>query len=43
MRLPEKSRDEAVNVKLHSRPGKHNLRLKVDTGAQISTLPLHTF
>ena len=37
MRLLEKGRDEAVNVKLHSHPGKHNLRLKVDTGAQVST------
>ena len=40
------SRDEAfvtVNVKLTSRPGIHNLILKVDTGAQGNTLPLATF
>ena len=40
------SRDEAfvtVNVKLTSRPGIHNLILKVDTGAQDNTLPLATF
>ncbi|KAK7108980.1 hypothetical protein V1264_013102 [Littorina saxatilis] len=39
-------RDEAfvqLNVKLTSRPGIHNLNLKVDTGAQGNTLPLRTF
>ena len=40
------SRDKAfvtINVKLTSRPGIHNLILKVDTGAQGNTLPLATF
>ena len=40
------SRDEAfvtVYVKLTSRPGIHNLILKVDTGAQGNILPLTTF
>ena len=40
------NRDEAfvtVNVKPHSRPGVHNLILKVDTGAQGNTLPLRTY
>ena len=32
-----------VNVKHTSRPGIHNLILKVDTGAQGNTLPLTTF
>ena len=42
----ESSRDEAfvqINVKLTSRPGVHNLNLKVDTGAQGNTIPLETF
>ena len=39
------SRDKAFvtfDVKLTSRPGIHNLILKVDTGAQGNTLPLTT-
>ena len=39
-------RDEAyakLSIKLPSRPGTHNLSLKVDTGAQGNTIPLRLF
>ena len=32
-----------VKIKLSNRPGIHNLKLKVDTGAQGNTLPMSTF
>lgn len=39
-------RKEAIarlQIKLSNRPGIHNLKAKVDTGAQANTLPLRTF
>ena len=44
--LEENERDEAfatLNIRLTSRPGAHKLELKVDTGAQVNTLPLRTY
>ena len=44
--LEENERDEAfatLNIRLTSRPGTHKLELKVDTGAQVNTLPLRTY
>ena len=40
------NRDQAfatLNVTLEDRPGIHNFKLKVDTGAQANTLPLRTY
>ena len=44
--IHDRSSDEAyvnINVRLQSRPGVHNFRLKVDTGAQANTLPYRTY
>jgi hypothetical protein len=46
MCLQKTRRDEAfaaLNIKIYNRPGIHNLRLKVDTGAQGNTIPLSVF